>query len=99
MTAFSLEQDGVWLEIPDARGEVVFYRLELCDPGLDDWAVAVERQDEPVSRYRVGVDGRGAWRCTCGDFRFRHAPSLAGGCKHVEHVRSIYTLMETLRAT
>lgn len=99
MTAFSVESDGIWLEIPDARGEVIFYRVEPCEPGLDDWAVILERQEEPCSRYRVGVDGRGLWRCTCDDWKFRHTPTSAGGCKHIEHVRAIYLLMETLRAS
>lgn len=61
-------------------GTLRSYRFTPCDPGGDAWAAWC---DGGEGRYRVSECRAGLWRCSCPDFRFRHAPAAAGGCKHV----------------
>lgn len=89
-TVLRIEPAGLIVEIADTTGEVTDYRLLPVRPGLDAWAVWLERSGgNETRRYRVGVGPDGLWRCTCPDWQYRHHPSVDGGCKHVEAARDI----------
>jgi hypothetical protein len=69
------------LQIPDAEGRVLDYRVEFVAPGLDDFAVKLHGGGGP---YRVARGPRGRWSCQCPAFRYRF------GCKHALGVRNLY---------
>lgn len=94
-TVLHLDRTGATVEIIAADGEIHHCRLTPARPGLDAWAVWLERSGgDETRRYRVGVGPDGLWRCTCPDWRYRHHPSVDGGCKHVEAARDIRDFVE-----
>ena len=88
MVALLIGESESLIEIASADSEIVRYTISRCPPGLDDWAVWLQRQDDE-RRYRVAVDRDGFWRCSCKDWRYRHRPSKTAGCKHVEAIRLV----------
>lgn len=72
------------------------YALERVPPGLDAWAVEA-RNCATGRRYRVAVDARGVWRCSCPAFRFdRPGFAVAKSCKHTREVARVKALAEEL---
>lgn len=72
------------------------YALARIPPGLDEWAVEA-RNCATGRRYRVAVDAKGVWRCSCPAYRFdRPGPGAPKSCKHTREVARVKALAEEL---
>lgn len=89
----------VTLDIEAADGEVLSYLARHAPAGLDEWAVALERVDGEAT-YRVAVDRRNRWRCSCPAWRYRRGKDAPrSGCKHTEAVEGLRRVQELSRGT
>jgi hypothetical protein len=97
MTSLDIDHRGCFtLAIEAADGEVHPYRLARVLPGLDEWAMEVTGGQEGHT-YRVGMDRRGIWRCSCPDYKYRGRQKL--GCKHSEAVKALKGALDELIRT
>ena len=89
------DRDLPTLEIPDAKCECHDYLISRADlPRRVVWSVWLTRIDgEGKSPYRVSLNDRGGWHCTCDDFRYR---GHKRPCKHLNNTRPVYTLLRRL---
>ncbi len=94
--ALVLHDNGTWsAEVPDHHGEVVAYGIRRLRPGLDVFAVQMERLDSQES-YRVSLNRLGTWRCLCPDFTHRRKDGVKVLCKHARAARALWRLLTDL---
>lgn len=83
------------LEIEDAQGEVVSYKVALAPRGLSRWAVILENLTNGES-YRISLEYAGWFRCSCPAFFYRKSAQHPRGCKHASAVKHLHALIVAL---
>jgi hypothetical protein len=72
------------------------YVLARVPPGLDRWA-AVVRKKASGAEYRVALDWRGRWRCSCPAWKYFRSPDGRRRepderCKHASEIKRLHSL-------
>ena len=74
------------LSIPDAKGELVAYRLTPVPADYSQWVVRLERADGKGDSYMVAMGRDGHMACSCKDFTYRGRQRV---CKHCVFAKAL----------